>query len=313
MRKICMALTVALAMALCAASAMGWGSATHAYIDERINSKGPLLTLNQVYGGMAADVFNFMSDPSHPEYQIYLSTGVHCPECGNMWRVAFLPTAKALAYGFVSHNQKWAADFYAHNYSCPQNFPPTTGYIQNKAEALYNNVWFQAALVQYPELLDPNNKPFVMEVLRDVVEYAVDILLIRRDSSIGLKVSSAALLRSPEFPAMLNATYASGFSRQFGLNYFEATKIIRAAEMQFRQNMIGYGQILALGEAAAIPQISEQLAGLAEQLFGLSIDSDVIEDVIGLAMWACADDYEHAINDTVNRVRIQMGAHGIFY
>jgi hypothetical protein len=313
MKTACAAISVTLAMVLCAASAMGWGSATHAYINERVNHKGPLLTLNQVYGGMATDVFNFMNDPLHPEYQPWLSTSVHCPECGNMWRVAFLPTAKALAYGFISHNQKWGADFYAHDYSCPNNDPPENGYIQDKAESLYNNASFQAALVDYPVLLEPNNKEFTMELLRDVIEYAVDILIIRQDGAIGAKVTSAALLRNPEFPAMLNATYAGGFARQFGLNFFEATKIIRATELQFRQTMVVYGQILALREVAAIPLISEQLAVLASQLFRINLDSKVIESVIGLSMVECAYDYMDAINKTINDVRVEMDGQGIIY
>jgi hypothetical protein len=310
-------MAVSLAMVLCAASAMAWGSATHAYIDERINNKVPLLKLNQVYGGMATDVFNFMVDPLHPDYQPWLSTKVHCPDCSKMWHVSLLPTAKALTYGFISHNQAWGADFYAHNYSCPDNFPPTAGYIQEKAEALFPAIKpYLAAL----GLDEEQQQTLGMELLRDVIEYAVDILIIDQDKAIGPKVSAAALLRSPEFPLLLNAAYAQDFARTFHLNYFQATKIISTAELQFRQTMIGYGQILAQGKVAAVGQISAQLAVLAQQLFGIPLDPGLpglIETVINIAMGQCAGDFmtaiDNGINATIDAVRIQMGLHGFIY
>ena len=309
MKKLSMAMSVSLVMALCAASAMGWGSATHAYIDEHINSKGPLLKLNQVYGGMAADVFNFMTDPEH---QAYLATQAHCGGFNKMWHTALLPTAKAQAYGFVSHNQKWAADFFAHNYSCPfDNYLPTTGYIQIKAEALYNND------LNIKGLVDALGYGLGMELLRDVIEYAVDILVIRQDGAIGQKVTFAALLRSAEFPLLLNSTYAWDFSRAFSLNYFQATRVIAASESQFRQTMIAYGQILAQGEVEATAQMPDLLAGLAYQLFGIPVDSGQIAHVIDKAIQECQDDYltdeDYGINHAIEAVRLLMQSNRFIY
>jgi len=309
MKKFSTAMAISLVMAICAASAMGWGSATHAYIDEHINNKGPLLTLNQVYGGMAADVFNFMADP---QYQPYLATQAHCGGFNKMWRIALLPTAKAQAFGFISHNQKWAADFFAHNYSCPpDNYLPTTGYIQIKAEALYNTD------LNIKGLVDSLGYGLGMELLRDVIEYAVDILILRQDAAIGQKVTFAALLRSAEFPLLLNSTYAWDFSRAFSLNYFQATRVIAASESQFRQTMIAYGQILAQGEAAATAQIPAQLALLAEQLFGITINPSDIANVIDLAKLYCEGDYmdavDNGINDTIDSVSERMQSHGFSY
>ena len=39
-----------------------WGSAVHAYIADHLGKKAPLLNLNEVYGAMAPDVFNYMFD-----------------------------------------------------------------------------------------------------------------------------------------------------------------------------------------------------------------------------------------------------------
>jgi len=40
--------------------AYGWGSAVHAYIDDHIGKKAPVRNLNEVYGAMAPDTFNFL-------------------------------------------------------------------------------------------------------------------------------------------------------------------------------------------------------------------------------------------------------------
>jgi hypothetical protein len=310
MKRFSMAMAVSLIMALCAASAMGWGSATHAYIDEHLNKKGPLLKLNQVYGGMAGDVFNFMTDKEHPEYQPWLAATAHCEGFNKMWQTAFLPAAKSQAYGFISHNQDWGADFYAHNYSCPENYPPTQGYIEEKAKVLFY------AMYDDLEGLGLNNE-LGKELLRDVIEYAVDILILRQDPAIGQKVTFAALLRSPEFPLILNAAYAQDFSRAFHVSHFKATKIIAASESQFRQTMAGYGQILALGkdgdEIAVINAVSEQLVQLGEQLFGITIPQIVIQNVIGSAIQICQDDYLGAVGNAIDEVRAKMGSHGFIY
>jgi Mg2+/Co2+ transporter CorC len=79
----------------------------------------------------------------------------------------------------------------------------------------------------------------------------MDILLISRDPAIGAKVSAAALLRDPGFPQLLTATFGD-----------MAPETIIAAEKQFRQAMISYGQMLALGQLVAIQQISDQAASL---------------------------------------------------
>jgi hypothetical protein len=314
MKKLIAAMAVSLVMAFCAASAMAWGSATHAYIEEHINKKGPLLALNQVYGGMAADVFNFMTDL---DQQAYLALQAHCGGFNKMWRTALLPTAKAETYGFISHNQAWGADFYAHNYSCIDNGAPTEGYIQEKAAILYPILGATIEGYLNPLLTQEQKQMLAMELLRDIIEYAVDILIIREDPAIGQKVTYAALLRSPEFPLLLNSTYALGFSRAFELSYFRAAKIIAAAETQFRQTMIGYGQLLALGESEATAQMPDQLAGLAQQLFGINVNADNIAPVLDLAIQTCHEDYmtaiENGINRTIIRVRDQMQSNGFNY
>jgi len=64
--------------ALTANQAFAWGSATHAYIDDHIGRKRPLRNYNEIYGGMAPDVFNFLfGNPAMP----YLYAVTHYQGC----------------------------------------------------------------------------------------------------------------------------------------------------------------------------------------------------------------------------------------
>lgn len=77
--------------------------------------------------------------------------------------------------------------------------------------------------------------------------------------------------------------------------------------------ILGYGLMLAQGEDQALAQIPGQLALLAEELFGIEVDPEMIGNVINLAMAACKDDCDNAIDKTIRRVRAQMALHGFGY
>lgn len=304
---------------LCISSvAFAWGSGTHVYVVTHLNNKGPILMTNQIYGGMGADVFNYMFES--PAQMAYLSSETHCDPLP-VWRFALLPTAKAQAYGLVSHNNLWAADFYAHNPACPPDPTPTAGYIFDKGALLeqivFSNPDFGPMLTALG--LPANARG---EIFRDLTEFGVDILVKRLDPSIGRKVSGAALLRSPEFPVLLVAAYARGLSRNFGMSYQDAARMITAEEAQFRQITISYGQALMQDEDATIVLISEQMAQLAPALlaaFNVQLPpgtdlTPLIMFSITVAVDLCEPDFASELNSTViPGVKAGLTAHGIVY
>lgn len=235
------------------------GPATHAYIADQLNHKGYLLKLNQRYGAMAADVFYYSQLP--PSLQNLLSLATHCDDGGFMkvWDKATTTTEKALAYGFVSHNNLWGVDYYAHQPFCSAG--TATGYVVSQANALVtdpeltNRQDFKdvaAALAEHPELGS--------EMAQDVIEAAVDILLKDTDAHIGDKVVASATLRSPKFVQLLINAYAAYF---WSLGYFgtpdEAATAILSAEFSFRTAMTLYGSALQQDEATAKQLISDFL------------------------------------------------------
>lgn len=307
-----------LALISTASAALAWGSATHAYIETQLNNKGALLKLNQIYGGMGADAFNYMFE--QPDEMAYLTIATHCNPLP-VWRLALLPTAKAEAFGSVSHNNLWGADFYAHEPGCPANTPPLSGYIFDKGVKLQEAV--ESDPIYGPALLDLGlPTELEAEIFRDLAEFSVDILVKRLDPGIGQKVATAALLRSPEFPLLLILAYSRGLAASTGISNDQAAKMIRVEEAEFRQRTIAYGQVLTLDDATAIQQISDEMAQLAQTLLALNGVTPIpppealvplISFAINQGVILCEPDYAANIDSTITSVKTNLAAHGISY
>ena len=58
--------TTIVALVLASSTAFSWGIATHAYINDQLNKKQDYMNLQEIYGGMAPDLFNYLAvDPPH--------------------------------------------------------------------------------------------------------------------------------------------------------------------------------------------------------------------------------------------------------
>jgi hypothetical protein len=256
-------------------SAFPWGFAGHALVDDQLNKKGGHRNHNETYGGLSIDMFNFSFDlPVYEPGGIYeqLHYGYM-----NVWNQRRKGTEKGLAYGFVSHNDEWGADFTAHHNALTYQYYDLVprGYIIAKALEL----WDAAPLP--PELGIP--KEVALELFHSLVEWGLDILTLRLDPMIGEKMATAAMYRSPEFPTILVNAYADGFAPFFWGNSDFAAGVIVQAEEAFRTEIMAIGFILSQGEEAALEAFSQMLAGQAEadlEQFGISLDPSV--DIEGM-------------------------------
>ncbi len=314
-RTLVTIIVVSVAVLLFASSALPWGSATHAYVDDHLGLRGPG-NLRELYGGMAPDIFNYLF--SNPTQQAYLYSQTHALSFLKVWREARCLPEKPYAYGFVSHNDLWGADFTAHHSG--QFFGREKGYVIAKAEML------QGPLNELLQSLGLQNVPreVILVIAENLVEYGVDILVKRKDPFIGVKVSSSALLRGPDFPLLLVKAFAGRFSADLHISYAQAARLITANEMEFRKMMILYGQALSQDESTALQLVSQQLAELAVGFLGtygitlppgVNIDdlTSKIELGIQQAMLFCANDYLPEIGLTIQFVHGQLVSHGISY
>ncbi|HWR89869.1 MAG TPA: hypothetical protein VN260_06385, partial [Dissulfurispiraceae bacterium] len=273
--------------------ALPWGFATHVYIDDHIGKRHGVRNADEIYGGVAPDIFIYLFGLS---YRQDLINATHFKDYMNPWNTAGNGVERSLSFGFVSHNNTWGADFTAHNKCLTCGEPD--GYVIAKAKAML------AYAPLPPDLGIPDVA--AIEIFHELVEPAVDILIKREDPLIGLKLSSSAMLRSPQFPALMVRAYAGDVAALAGISYPEAAGFIAAAEKEFRKNMILYGQILTLEEETAVQLLSEQTADLAEAFlasYGIQLDipkKNVVELLVAytnLAISLCASDYLWEIDE----------------
>jgi hypothetical protein len=222
---------------------------------------------------------------------------------------------KALAFGFVSHNEVWGADSTAHRDGL--TFGQGDGYVIAKASDLAGilDPFFAALGLPYGVTL---------AISHELVEDGVDLLVRGLDPSIGGKLKSSAFFRTSDFPVYLTKAYAKDFSDAFEISRHEANKFIVAAEKAFRERMILYGDALMQDDLMAIHLIAEMTADLAVSFLaanGLSLPPGVkVEDVvplieygIGQSMVICASDFALEIGATIEFVYQNLVYNGVSY
>jgi len=297
--------------------AFGWGSATHAYIDDRLGKQGPLRNLNEIYGGMATDVFNYLF--VNLDWLNYLYMETHYEHNIVLWKKANTILEKAVAFGFISHHGVTGADATAHgsyDYSAPD------GYVIAKAvEMAYSTEVYP--YLAYLSLIDENGVVALAgyELCHTFVESAVDLLFAQQDRSLGAKISASALARTHEFPDLLVQAYAKRFAHAFRLNHATAVKIIRSAENEFRKNMVSYGIALAQEPDVAQGLIVEQLVALAPAFlaaYGVELPegadlTGLSNFLIGEAIDLCQQDYLTAVENTIPFVSKNLSDMDISY
>jgi len=301
-----------LVSALMVSQAFAWGSATHAYIDDHLGRKAPLRNLNEIYGGMAPDVFNFLfGNPA----MAYLYTVTHYQmypdDYLNVWDKSHTFLAKAVSFGFVSHNGDFGADHTAHHESL--YLKTGQGYVIEKANVLGSHLKLEKLI---PGLSDDVYK----ELYHDLIEFALDIMITQQNKGLAAKISTSAMLRSPEFPLILAKSYAEGLAQQNfpGINYPAAVKLILQTENEFRKSMISYGQALMQDQDTAISLIAQQLVDLAKAFLGElpapePVFLELAKTSLSLSMQICAPDFYTELDKTINFVAGQLAGNGISY
>ena len=305
-RNVCVFGLAALILMVVAGPAYPWGYATHAYIDDGLNKQLGERNLNEIYGGMSPDIFNFSFG-----LPVFVPGGIYEQfHYGFMdvWNQKKTGQEKALAYGFISHNDLWGADSTAHHQGLTPGFDQ--GYVIAKVELI-------SQIAPLPDYLEVP-APVAMELYHSFVEFGLDILTVRLDSEIGSKITRAAKRRSPDFPFLLADAFADDLVPFFGSEEFAAQMIVYA-EGEFRQNMGMYGQILTLPEPLAVEIMAEYLGLFAESYlaqFDIVLPANVdIEEVIGsylfLTLEICETDYMDEVSATIDYLDARMKLEGV--
>ena len=320
-------------LAMVPAAAFSWGDATHVYISDRLKARAGYNNLNEMWGSLGPDIFNFIFDDTLCPFWLAEQThGTTDPDSFDpdsfmkVWNAASTTAEKALAYGFVSHNEVWGADFTAHIHGL--TFGQDKGYIEAKAIVLLNTP------INPTEPHDSNLNPTFGEVFASIdmslkqqrtiahviAEYAIDIMLKNHvDHLLGQKVKLAARFGSPKFPSLLVDAYAADYAENCpDIDLPTATYIITSAEAEYRGNMISYGQAISRAEPIAVKLIANQIVALAPGFLGgeLPIPEAYAVEIVKAAIYgsmAICPDYVTEINATIEFVENNLNTNGITY
>ncbi len=298
-------------------SAFSWGWAVHTYIDEQFETKWQIRNANLLYGALVPDIFNYeFNEPA-----LYMHAQTH-NNFMDLWDATRSQPGKALAFGFVSHNELWGVDYTAHisgitfgQIGTIAGHPEAGGYIVAKAYILKGLLDPAFAALNLPEAA-------ALQVCHEFVEYGVDLLMRKYDPTLGAKITAAALPPNPNFPMLMEKAYSAQLAAQFGLSNVEARQFIMSSEKQFRELMILYGQVLMQDDATAIALIADNLADIAAAFLAANgvtlppgVDRTQLVELaktgIGLSMTLCQDDFYAEVSATSSFVAQQLAEHGI--
>jgi hypothetical protein len=243
---------------------------THLYIADKVcPSCGPKSDF--YYGAIAPDLALYVGDQAKWPTS-FLDTHYLFMDLRTAARTS---SQQAFAKGWLTHNEQWGADFYAHGH--PPYLPG--GYVVQKAKAIASAYGVDEELAHY------------------LVEVAVDLLVKKNDDpKIGLKLLNAVLYRSWEDRNLLANVLVWQNQRTDWLT-------LTTAELAFR-NLVGrYAMALSLPSPLDKGAIADLGVQLAKEMYGLEVSKETLLGWLNFAMTFCKDDYKAVIEGAIEGIR----------
>ena len=243
-------------------TAGAWERGTHAFIADQLKKANGPYNIEEMYGAMAPDAFNYMFTQPYILYRDYLYDQTHHYFLKVQQAVKY-GYEKSSSYGFISHNDTWGADSTAHHASL--TLLPDQGYVITKARML--DEYLKGVSTDYADLF--KDYPAVaLEVCHNIIEAAGDIVLARYDHSVGLKITQIAARPKTNMQNLMARAYSKGLAdfsltTAAPLTLEQAEQLIRVTENEFRTGCIAYGWLLQQDESIILENIIEQFKQLA--------------------------------------------------
>ncbi len=298
-------------------AASSWSQATHAYIADRLGARAGADDLNEMWGSVGPDLVNFIFDPAVcPGWVADQTHGLESDTFLKLWNAARTEKEAALAFGFVSHNQQWGADFTAHVSGLTSG--QGVGYVLSKAAALLATPTPTDPRQTFDDAfagvgIGPGLRPDVAHV---VVEYAIDLRLRNEVAPwLGRKLARAARGETSGFTDL----FARGFGADYAAYCFHgdaslAASAVAEAVAGHRADMIFLGEAISRPEPAAVRLLAEQLASVLGDALGAPLPEPKTIEILqaGLleSMTLC-DDYAREIEATIEFVDGNLKDHDI--
>jgi hypothetical protein len=299
-------------IALASASpAFGWGSATHAYIGHTLRAQAGPVDLDELYGSMAPDLFNFLFATDYAAFAPYLY-GLSHGDGAELRAAVRSGREKAGLYGFIVHSDIIGADLTAHHASL--TLDPEQGYVVTKALALREIL---DAVPQYAALgLSPEAS---LDVCHNLVESAGDLLIAAAEPRVGAWMAASAARPAAPLQGLLARAWTPGlvaYAASLGVTLPEAdaAAIVVGSEAWFRERMAAMGALLQQDAAAAFDGTVTDFAALSRlylKSFGVELPDDLdISPLIAFglarAMELCSADYLTEVDATAAMTGAQL-------
>lgn len=312
-RAISLLVLFGLLLAVISIPAAAWERGTHAFIADKLKKANGPYNIEEMYGAMAPDAFNYLFTAPYILYRDYLYDQTHHHFLKIQQAVKY-GYEKASSYGFISHNNLWGADSTAHIASL--TLLPDEGYVITKAKMLDD--YLKSVSPDYYNLF--KDYPAVaLEVCHNIIEAAGDIILVRYDRTLGAKIVQIAARPKTNMQNLMARAYArdlADFSQTTTapLTLAEAEQFIRATENEFRTSCIAYGWLLQQDEAIILENVIAQFKQLATAYFtalGLPVPDDALLTALLQASFQAAiglieNDYLPEIMATIEMLKKGM-------
>jgi hypothetical protein len=315
--------------------AFSWGNATHMYYAKQLGTKFGYSNMNEMYGAVLPDCYTLVPDANNQF--MYIQTHDNAMP---VWLNAGGHVMKSIAFGYMTHNQTWGADYSAHikSFTFPNFVSPLNGkggYAVEKGVELLPQlapVLLQILLEAGVPATDGDGNPLAetlaygigAELGHDLSETAVDLLVKRNlDPAIGLRMVLAAKCRPANAGELLASVYAPALHEFSGMSLADATAFIIASEKTYQQYIIQYGTAFSLPEKQTIALLAEQTAPVAESWieitlaqYGLeginvTVTPEQVSTFIKAALAVVKPDYAREVSRTLAFVERGLRANGV--
>ena len=306
-------ISIFLLLGILSGLASAWERGTHAFIAHKLKKASGPYDIEEMYGAMAPDAFNYLFTPPYILYRdfLYDQTHHHFLKIQNAVKYGY---EKASSYGFISHNNLWGADSTAHLASL--TLLPDEGYVITKAKLL--DEYLKSVSSDYYDLFK-DHPAVALEVCHNIVEAAGDIVLVRYDRSLGAKIMQIDARPKTNMQNLMVRAYAkdlADFSQTTAapMTYEEAEMFIRATENEFRTSCIAYGGLLQQDESIILENVIEQFKELARVYLtavGLPVPDEALLQALLQASFQAAiglieNDYMPEIMATIDMLKRAM-------
>jgi hypothetical protein len=311
MKKASIAVVLLLAVLAPGQPAFGWGSATHALIGHELRAQAGPVDLDEIYGSMAPDLFNFLFVTPYAPLSPYLY-GVSHGDGAEVRAALRRGWEKAELYGFVGHNDLWGSDLTAHHASL--TLSADEGYVITKARALHEILILvpEYAALGLPEAVS-------LEICHNLVESAGDLLVAAADPGLGAQMVAAAQRPAGPLQGLLARAWTDGlvaYAAGAGVTLTpeQAAGVIVGSEAWFRNRMISYGTLLQQEPAVAFEGVVLDFESLAEAylaFLGVTLPpgtdlKPLIRYGLAQSTTLCAGDYFDEVAATVGLTGFEL-------